>query len=210
MGLTKATLTASHASKKGVPQTVEVLFNPAELAISQSVAYAEHPVLGSVDPIIQFVRLEGQTLTVELFLDRTSTHESIEQDLAALRQFVTRHEELHAPPLCTFAYGDVSVEAVVKSLNEKYVLFGQDGRILRARVTMTLRRFEDPELQDRKAKQSSPDRTRIRVLREGETLAHIALEAYGDARLWHVIATHNRIERPRFVPPGTPLEVPAL
>jgi hypothetical protein len=207
MSLTKATLTATDGLGTRFIQRVEVMFNPSELSIDQSVAYAEHPVLGSTDPIIQFVRLEGATLNLELFLDKTNTNASVESDLAALRRFVEIDEHLHAPPVCTFSWGDVSLDAVVKSLNEKYVLFGQDGSILRARVTMSLRRFA------RRAGQiqlSSPDRTRIRVLREGETLAHVAQEAYGDPRLWHVIAAANDIERPRFVPPGTPLEVPAL
>jgi nucleoid-associated protein YgaU len=57
---------------------------------------------------------------------------------------------------------------------------------------------------------SSPDRTHVRVLREGETLAHIAREVYGDPRMWRPIAIANDIERPRFIVPGTPLRIPAL
>jgi contractile injection system tube protein len=208
MGLTRARLIAKDATKR--LDVVEVMFNPAELSIDQSVAYAEHPVLGSVDPILQFVRAEGRTMNVELFLDGTDENRSVEESLAALRQFVERNEELHAPPLCEFSWGDVTMTAVVKSLNEKYVLFGQDGSILRARVTMSLRRFETPDFQERDKKLSSPDRTRVRVLREGETLAHIALEAYGDARRWPVIAEANGIDKPRFIPVGTPLKVPAI
>lgn len=209
MGLTRAKLIASYASKNA-PPVIEVMFNPSELTIDQSVAYAEHPVLGSIDPVIQFVRAEGRTMNVELFLDGTNANRSVEADLAGLRQFVERNEDLHAPPLCTFTWGDVTETTVVKSLNEKYVLFGQDGSILRARVTMSLRRFETPDFQEREKKISSPDRTRVRVLREGETLAHIALEAYGDARLWQVIAEANGIDKPRFIPAGTPLKVPSL
>jgi nucleoid-associated protein YgaU len=50
----------------------------------------------------------------------------------------------------------------------------------------------------------------VRVLREGETLALVAAEAYGDPRLWRLIAEENGIDRPRFVAPGTPLRVPAI
>lgn len=209
MGLTRATLTATYAPGTA-PRVVEAMFNPSELSIDQSVAYAEHPVLGSRDPVIQFVRAEGRTMNVELFLDGTNANRSVDEDLAALRQFVEIDEHLHAPPLCTFSWGDVTMVTVVKSLGEKYVLFGQDGRILRARVTMSMRQFKSPDFQEREKKKSSPDRTRVRVLREGETLAHIALEAYGDARLWHVIAAANGIDKPRFVPAGTPLKVPSI
>ena len=208
MGLTKAILTPLLGDKIGEP--VFVMFNPSELSVDQSVTYAEHPILGSSDPVIQFVRAEGRTISLELFLDGSNANVSVRDQLAQLRQFIEIDPELHAPPLCQLSWGDVSMKGVVKSLNEKYVLFGQDGQILRARVTMTLRRYEDPDFQEREVKKQSPDRTRVRVLREGETLAHIAQEAYGDARLWHVIAAANGIDRPRFVQPGTPLKVPAI
>jgi nucleoid-associated protein YgaU len=48
------------------------------------------------------------------------------------------------------------------------------------------------------------------VVREGETLAAIAAEVYGDPRLWTALAEANDIDRPRFVTPGTALQVPAL
>ena len=38
----------------------------------------------------------------------------------------------------------------------------------------------------------------------------IAAEAYGDPKAWRPIAEANAIDRPRFVPPGTALKVPAL
>jgi Contractile injection system tube protein/Phage P2 GpU len=208
MGLTKATLTAMSGRNETL-SIVRVSFNPSDLSFDQSVSYAEHPTLGAQNPIVQFVRAEGQTVNLELFLDGTTDNVSVADQLAELRQFVLIQKDMHAPPLCVFEWGDVLIKGVVKSLNEKYALFDQDGRIMRARVTMSLRRYEDPAITAREANKQSPDRTRIRVLREGETLAHIAQEAYGDPRLWTVIAAANNIDRPRFVPPGTPLKVPA-
>jgi nucleoid-associated protein YgaU len=75
---------------------------------------------------------------------------------------------------------------------------------------MSFKSYKSGEVQRRDLKLSSPDRTHIRVLRAGETLAHIAQEAYGDPRAWRPIADANGIERPRFVPPGTALKVPAF
>ena len=58
-------------------------------------------------------------------------------------------------------------------------------------------------------KLSSPDRTRVRAVRDGETLAQLANEAYGDPRLWRTIATQNN-ERPRFLTTGQTLRIPAV
>jgi nucleoid-associated protein YgaU len=82
--------------------------------------------------------------------------------------------------------------------------------ILRARITLSLKSYEAVDEQLRELKKESPDRTRVRVVREGETLSAIAAEVYGDSRLWRVLAEANAIDRPRFVPAGTALYVPAL
>jgi nucleoid-associated protein YgaU len=82
--------------------------------------------------------------------------------------------------------------------------------VLRARVTVSMKSYEAVETQLRELRRQSPDRTRVRVVREGETLAAIAAEVYGDPRLWTALAEANDIDRPRFVTPGTALQVPAL
>jgi nucleoid-associated protein YgaU len=162
------------------------------------------------------VRGEAQTLSVELFLDGTDKRASnnpgdtVEGRLADLRRFVEIDPELHAPPVCFFQWRQVKFTGVVTSFKEKYSLFDESGKILRARVTLSLKSYEAVEVQLREMGLKSPDRTRVRVLREGETLTAISAEAYGDPRLWRVLAEANGVDRPRFVPPGTALYVPAL
>ena len=106
--------------------------------------------------------------------------------------------------------GDVSFQGVVTSLKEKFSLFDLSGRVTRARVTLSLKSYEAVEVQLREMRRSSPDRTRVRSVREGERLDQLAQEAYGDPRLWRAIAEANDIDRPRFVPPGTTLRLPSL
>jgi nucleoid-associated protein YgaU len=213
MGLTQATL--QNISKAAQP-LIPVQFNPTELGIDRGASFAELQVPGLRTPLLQFVRGEGQTLNLELFLDgtdkrgSTNPDDTVEERLKALRRFVEIDPELHAPPVCEFHWGDVRFSGVVTSFKEKYSLFDENGKALRARVTLSLRSYEAVEVQLREINHHSPDRTRVRVLREGETLASISAEVYGDPRLWRVIAEANGIDRPRFVAPGTSLTVPAL
>jgi hypothetical protein len=214
MGLEHATLT--NVSKLPKPPVIEVQFNPTEYGIDRGAAFAELQVPGLRTPLLQFVRGEAQTLSLELFLDgtdkRASTRpgDTVEGRLADLRKFVEIDPELHAPPVCLFQWRQVKFYGVVTSFKEKYQLFDERGKVLRARVTLSLKSYEAVEVQLREMKQQSPDRTRVRVVREGETLAAISAEVYGNPRLWRVIAEANQIDRPRFVEPGTPLHIPAL
>jgi hypothetical protein len=190
---------------------VEVLFNPTEYGIDRGASYTELQVPGLKTPILQFVRGEADILSVELFLDGSKADKpTVEEDLAKLRRLVTIDRDLHAPPVVAFEWGGERFVGVVTSLKEKYTLFDESGLILRARVTLGMKSYRAVEVQQRELKRQSPDRARVRVLREGETLPAIAQEAYGDPRLWRAIARENAIERPRFVRPGTPLRIPAL
>jgi nucleoid-associated protein YgaU len=214
MGLEHATLT--NVSKLPAPPAIQVQFNPTEYGIDRGAAFAELQVPGLRTPLLQFVRGEAQTLNLELFLDGTDKRadtkpgETVEGRLAALRKFVEIDAELHAPPVCLFQWRQVRFYGVVISFKEKYQLFDESGKVLRARVTLSLKSYEAVEVQLREMGLKSPDRTRVRVVREGETLAAIAAEVYGNPRLWRTLAEVNNIDRPRFVAPGTPLRVPAL
>lgn len=214
MGLELATLTnVSKASQK----PVKVQFNPTEYSIDRGSSYAELQVPGLKTPLLQFVRGEAKTLSLELFLDGTDKRASNDPDdtvdgrLRKIRAFVMIDPDLHAPPVCLFEWGDyLAFQGVVTSLKEKYTLFDESGKVLRARVTLALKSYKAVEVQLREMGLMSPDRTRVRVVREGETLAQIANEAYGNPRLWRSIAESNAIDRPRFLTPGTPLLIPSL
>jgi hypothetical protein len=208
--------TLSDVSTLPPPRPVEVQFNPTELGIDLGANYAELQVPGLPVPLLQFVRGEAQGLSLELFLDGTDTRktgapaDTVEARLKQLRAFVQINPKLHAPPVCLFKWNQLEFQGVMTSLKERYSLFAPTGRVLRARATVTFKSYKAAEVQLRELKKNSPDRTHVRVLREGETLAHVAHEAYGDPRLWRVIAEDNGIDRPRFVPVGTPLRLRAL
>jgi hypothetical protein len=208
--------TLSDVSTLPAPKPVEVQFNPTELGIDRGANYAEMQVPGLPTPLLQFVRGEAQTLSLELFLDGTDQRasappdETVEARLLQLRAFVQIDPKLHAPPVCLFKWNELEFQGVMTTLKERYTLFSPTGRVLRARATVTFKSYKAAEVQLRELKKNSPDRTHVRVVREGETLAHIANEAYGDPQLWRVIAEDNGIDRPRFVKPGTPLRLRAL
>jgi hypothetical protein len=192
------------------PTSVNVLFNPTDLSVDHGSHYAAMPVPGLAMPILQYIRGESDILQLELFLDLTDLGQDVESSIDFLKSLIHIDPTLHAPPVIRFDWANFHFTGVVTSLREKLTLFSEDGRILRARINLSVRSYKSAEVQLRELKPSSPDRSHARVLREGETLAHIAYEAYGDPRMWRPIALANNIDRPRFIEPGTPLWIPAL
>src|SRR6266850_2257609 len=63
---------------------------------------------------------------------------------------------------------------------------------------------------EEKKQRNSPDHTKRRTLKTGETLALIAHEEYDDPAEWRRIADANGIVDPRDVKPGTVLTLPPI
>lgn len=207
MALVKATL--KNLSVDGA-QPIGVMFNPDNYSITTNMLYPDISVPGLRSPLIQFVRGEAQTLAVELFLDRSQTGESLKPKLDEIRAFVTINSDLHAPPVCEFAWGDISFQGVMFEFSERFQMFDESGNVLRCRVTIKLKRYDPANLQNTDLNRQSPDRTKTRAIRKGDRLDLIAAQEYGDPAHWDVLAAANGIDRPRQLRPGMVIEVPPL
>lgn len=209
-------LSVNPSPEPGDPAGIRVQFNPTDLNVDRSVHWADVNVPGLRRPLLQFVRGEAEKVTLNLFLDATDVRglagerEGVERRLTQLRQFVRIQPDLHTPPVCRFQWRNFVFDGVATALKEQLMLFADDGTILRAKVALDLKAYESAASQLNNPPRFSPDRTRVRVLKEGESLDRIAAEVYGDPRLWRAIAEANGIDRPRFVAPGTTLRIPAL
>jgi Contractile injection system tube protein len=207
MALVKASLTNASVANA---EPVEVMFNPDLLTVTTNILYPDISVPGLRTPLLQFIRGEARTLAAELFLDNSNTGESLAAKLEELRAFVTINSELHAPPVCRFEWGDTTFTGVMAEFAEKFQMFDESGRILRARVTVKLKAYEPANQQLAEIDRRSPDRTKTRTVRAGDRYDLIAAEEYGDAAYWRVLAAANGDERPRLLAPGTVISIPPL
>jgi Contractile injection system tube protein len=210
MALVKARLSNVSVAPSTANPPVEVMFNPDLLTVTTNMLYPDISVPGLRTPLLQFIRGEARTLAAELFLDSSNTGESLKDKLAQLRRFVTIDSHLHAPPVCLFEWGDTTFTGVMIEFSEKFQMFDESGRILRARVTVKLKAYEPANQQLAEINRASPDRTKTRTVRAGDRYDLIAAEEYGDAVHWRVLAEANGDERPRLLAPGTLLVVPPL
>ncbi len=208
---------------------IEVEYSPPELSFTKAAQYAEVAIPGLEQPILQFVRGDAETLTMDLFFDATSMAKGVSKhdvaaDVNAFCKMVSIKGDYHMPPLIEVSWGDnfpgnamgheYSTEsrfkAIALSVTRKYTLFNSSGAPLRATVTLSLKRHATIQEQLDDINYKSADHTRLHVVTEGETLPLIAHDAFGDARQWRVIAAHNGLTDARDIAPGTRLELPPL
>ena len=208
MALRKATLTNISANEL---EPINVMFNPTDYSVTTNMNYADINVPGLKMPLVQFVRGDSRLLNVELFLDRSNTEQSLHDDLELLRTFVRIDSDIHAPPVVRFQWGEGSkFDGVITQFQETFQMFNGDGEVIRARVKLAIKSYEAAEVQYRDLNLASPDRTKTRVIKDGDRLDLIAMEEYGNPGEWRTLAEANGIPRPRLLQVGDVLIIPPL
>jgi LysM repeat protein len=214
---------------KPKPDLIPVQFNPTELSFSKAAQLAEISSPGLDSPIIQFVRGQSETLTLDLFFDTTEDGmgakvTSVTKLTDKIYELMKIEPERHAPPICTFIWNNQfpgnlvthgsqrrpSFQCVVESVRQRFTLFSPLGVPLRATLTVSLREYKTLDQQLKQLKLNSPDKTQNHVVQAGDTLSGIAGQHYLKPGEWRRIAGHNEIEDPRRIRVGTFVEVPPI
>jgi hypothetical protein len=213
--------------RKKNAEPIKVLFNPAEYTIEQGNTFQSTSLPGLSSPVTQFVTGNADTLTMELYFDtyaKSSRHDSSVKQREDVRKYTRQianlmeiDPDLHAPPVCEFTWGPpmgnpkgFQFVGIIERVTQKFTYFLDDGTPVRATLNVTFKEYKTVQEQLEQIPLKSPDRTKRRVLKEGESLWFFANEEYNDPALWRVIADRNSIENPRVVAPGTELELPPL
>jgi hypothetical protein len=214
-----------------VGQPLPVSFNPTEYTLNKGAQIAEIAIPGLDAPVLQFVRGQTETLSLDLFFDSTesgmddnATSVTVKTD--QFYSLVKMQGEQHAPPVLYFSWGAAfpgsrsyaatgspqrqGFKCIVESVRQRYTLFSPQGAPLRATLTVSLREYKTLKEQIDQINKMSADHTQAHVVEAGETLAQIANDVYGDPTQWRAIADENHLSDPLQLTPGAVLTIPAL
>jgi hypothetical protein len=205
MGLEKAKIQDTDKNK-----TYEVLFNPKEYTIQKSVQWEPHKAPGLDLPEQEFTSGNPAVLSVELFFDTYEDKSSVKDKTDEIYGLALVNPDKHRPPLVMFSWGDVTFKGVIESLSVRYTMFLNDGKPCRAVINLSIKEAKSAKEQLEQNPRNSPDHTKRRTVKQGETLALIANEEYDDPAEWRRIADANSIDDPKSVKPGTVLTVPPI
>ncbi|MBW4720271.1 LysM peptidoglycan-binding domain-containing protein [Saccharothrix sp. SC076] len=197
--------------------TVAFQFNPGTLALQKSVEWRRLPArMASSTSLPEFVGSGPRTLSVDVFLDATATHDnSVEQNVEKLMVACVPTKKSignkkPASPWVRFEWGtakSVSFDGVLSSLSVAYSLFDVDGKPLRATCSLSI---EEAGVETAGQNPTSGSREARRAHRvvAGDSLPQLAWREYGDPNAWRVIAEANGIDDPMVLTPGAELLLP--
>lgn len=206
---------------------IQVMFNPTEYNLDTGANYSNINVPGLDGPITQYISGQQDTLTVQLMFNtyqppryrpETGRLEPCPEDemedvstyTKQLYELTQIKGILHHPPKCTFQWGSLSFEGVVTNVKQRFTMFLESGKPVRALVDITFQSVLDVLLSKKSSPWESPDRTKYKVLDESSSLWQLAYEEYGDADQWRLIARSNNIRNPLDIRPGMVVVLPPL
>lgn len=207
------------AQKHGIP----CLFNPKDYTVTKTNAWDAKPTPGKSAGRPQFGGGQPYEMTLNLLFDASllGNGETVANACRALFQVMEATvdggsgsggtKNMSRPPKLTFVWGRfISFESFAKSLTVQYQLFSPDGQPLRADVKLTLVQADAGPPKGQNPTTRSDDQFGTHVVRDGDTLAAISYDAYGDPTRWRTIAEANGIDNPMAVPRGRSLALPRL
>lgn len=212
-----------------------VNYNPTEYTLNKGAQLAEIAILGLDSPVLQFVRGQAETLSLDLFFDTTEagmddSAVSVTTLTDQFYQLIKINGTTHAPPICFFSWGMQfpgqrpyasmglgtgsqqrhGFKCVVESVRQRYTLFSPQGIPLRATLTVSLKEYKTLSEQIAEINAQSPDHSHTHVVQTGETLAQIAAAVYNDPTQWRAIANQNNLIDPLNLEAGRTIEIPPL
>lgn len=205
MALEKATITPDG----GAP--IVVRFNPTQYSLDHGNQIAEIGVPGLRAPILQYVRGNPRTLSMELLFDTYEERKDVRKlytdRIYALLQI---ERSTHAPPICTFKWSGFEFRCVLERVGGRFTLFLGDGTPVRATLNVSFKEYIPVDKLVRDTPTESADHTKTYTVKLGDTLTSIAAAEYGSPAQWRAIAAANRIDNPRTLTPGRVLVIPPL
>lgn len=196
---------------------LELPVNPAKVKLTKGIRYAEDKQLGSLNGSNVYVRYKPETFYFECLLDTTNAMENdtekqpVHDVVDALEQRLYDYNtEGHRPSFVKVEYGDITFFGQLKTLETEYTLFDADGIPLRAELKVTLTGYCSQKEEKSHFSKRSPDVSRIVTLKEGQTLAALCYEIYGDPLLVGQVARINNLNGYRNIPAGTKILMPML
>ncbi|MBS2025860.1 MAG: LysM peptidoglycan-binding domain-containing protein [Deltaproteobacteria bacterium] len=206
-----ATLEKAQIKNKNSGNAITCLFNPKEYSIQKSVQWEPHKMPGLDLPEQQFTSGNPAVLSVELFFDTYEAKKDVRTEHTEPLMVLTQVDaDTHAPPIVQFVWGGLLFEGVIESLALRFTMFHPDGKPCRATATLSIKEAKTAKQQLEEKPRNSPDHTKRRTFKQGETLSLIAHEEYDNAAEWRRIADANGISDPKDVKPGTVLTLPPI
>ena len=202
-------------------ERIECLFNPKDYTVTKANNWKAEAKQGATAAVPSFTGGNPWEMNLQLLFDASLLQPKVTVKDTTTTLFDAMNAKIGEgagspgkkntmrPPKITFHYGWFSFVGVAKSLSVQYTLFTDQGEPIRADVKLSLMQWE-PERKGQNPTTRSEGGLGTHLVRDGDSLASIAHQVYGDPTQWRAIAVANGIDDPLRLRSGSALSVPRL
>lgn len=196
---------------------LKVQINPKTFSLEKGIKYHDNEQAGDNSASGVFNRYDGEKLSFDIMIDCTGVIPNTQPTDTAYDK-VTELENLvydyngdaHRPAFIKVVWGKLLFKGQLSSLKTDYTLFNSDGIPLRAKVSVAFANFVDEKTAKKEADKHSPDMSHYITIREGDSIAALCLQIYGDSTLADQVAQINGLPGFRRIEAGTQILFPHL
>ena len=213
----------------------EVLYNPESYTQGREVKYAQSQGVATNTPVIQYTGGGAEVLQFRLFFDSMSSGSEVGGGLVDKAKFLGNSllpsltklidvrtytnkvyslmeidPDKHVPPLVKLKWASLQFEGHLISCRQNFVRFSEQGVPLRAWLDCVFQEYIPPKKAGLARPLESPDTTKYRTVRQGDSLWALSAREYGQPEQWRAIADANGLANPRLLRSGARLVLPAL
>lgn len=190
------------------------MFNPTTFNRKLEIEYADGQGFGTSSASKKFKKIKPQDYDMELLIDGTGASgpkKDVPTEISSFMKVCAEYNgEKHRPNYLLISWAKLVLKAVLTSVDVSYTMFDKDGTPLRARITASFSGTVDDDLRSKEEKNSSPDLTHLRIVRQGDTLPLMSERIYGDSKYYIQVAQANGLKNFRNIQPGERLFFPPI
>jgi hypothetical protein len=218
----------------GVPKSrFKVMYNPESFSMSHSNAFQRLRGIHLHGQRARYMSSHSERLQLDFIFDGTGVADSgaaallsqvpglgglatpsvSDQVESFLENCFYVDEELHEPRFLKIQWGQGELKAFdcrLESVEVAYTSFDRSGAPLRAKLAATFIEDTEPSKVLRVQNLHSPDVSRSRTVKAGDTLPALCKEIYGDASYYLFVARANQLDDFRNLRTGQSLLFPPL
>ena len=229
--LAKAQFQRLKADGSNVGAPLEVQFNPTEFTLNKGAQIAEIPVVGIDGPMLQYVRGQAETLTMDLFFDTTDEGgtggdaKPVTDKTDPFYQLIKINPDTRALPVVLISWGGDSFpggrsyastgpnrygfKGVVETVRQRFTMFSSLGLPLRATISISVKEYKTLAEMAADIQVADDSRAAAQTVEEGQTMSDLAHEQ-GDEANWREAAEANDNDDPENLEAGSVINMPPL
>lgn len=199
-----------------VGEPFTVMMNPENYTQEIKMEFENGQGQGTSGSQPKFKLKPPEELSFEILFDNTgiidkNPRSDIATDIENFKQFLMGYEgEIHQPKFFKFVWGTSLMKGICVLLNIAYKLFNPNGKPIRAICKVSIRELKEEELRVAEERNSSPDLTHYRTVKQGDTLPLMCYRIYGHSKYYWQIAKVNGLSNFRELQPGSEIFFPPI